>query len=154
LKLSNIYKFKYNVPIMKMNFADNSYCRLLTLLLQAKHNLMRITEEHGLKPMQAHLLSYLSADEPASMRQLSGALMCDASNITGIVDRLETQGLITRTEDPADRRVKMIALTAAGAERRDALITELSESLQSRIATSLSPAEQKQFYALIDKIQA
>ena len=39
---------------------------------------------------------------------------CDASNIVGIVDRLEQRGLVERVSSPADRRVKQVMLTPAG----------------------------------------
>ncbi|MGH8430143.1 MAG: MarR family winged helix-turn-helix transcriptional regulator [Solimonas sp.] len=66
----------------------------------------------GLTAAQATTLAML--DEPQSMRQLASQMGCDASNITGIVGRLEAKGLIARVTDRADRRVKRITQTAAG----------------------------------------
>jgi MarR family transcriptional regulator, organic hydroperoxide resistance regulator len=66
----------------------------------------------GLTAAQAMFL--LMIDSPMSMRQLAQRMGCDASNVTGIVDRLEAKGLVVRTADRADRRVKRIARTAAG----------------------------------------
>lgn len=40
--------------------------------------------------------------------------MVSAGNITAIVDRLSTEGYITRTADPQDRRVQIIRMTAEG----------------------------------------
>lgn len=80
--------------------------------------------EHALTGAQARLLSLLSL-EPLPMRRLAQKLKCEPSNVTGIVDRLEAQGLAERRADPADRRVKLAAATAAGretaAELRDSL---------------------------------
>ncbi|MFJ3220178.1 MarR family winged helix-turn-helix transcriptional regulator [Kitasatospora sp. NPDC086801] len=67
---------------------------------------------HGLTLMQGKTLSLLT--RPRSMRALAGLLSCDASNVTGIVDRLEGRGLVRREPDPVDRRVKNIALTDQG----------------------------------------
>ncbi len=50
------------------------------------------------------------------MRALAGLLACDASNITGLVDRLEAQGLVSRHLDPGDRRVKNVVATEKGVE--------------------------------------
>lgn len=66
----------------------------------------------GLTAAQATILTMLT--EPASMRQLAGQMGCDASNITGIVDRLEAKGFVVRGADPSDRRVNRIAQTPAG----------------------------------------
>ncbi|MEZ3179777.1 MarR family transcriptional regulator [Streptomyces pimonensis] len=68
---------------------------------------------HALTGAQAKLLSLLSL-EPLPMRKLAQRLKCEPSNVTGIVDRLETRGLVERRPDPADRRVKLAAATAEG----------------------------------------
>ena len=61
------------------------------------------------------------------MHELANLLACDNSTVTGIVDRLEARGLVTRRAYPQDRRVKHIALTPAG--------TDLRECVRSRMAT-------------------
>jgi DNA-binding MarR family transcriptional regulator len=82
-----------------------------------------IAKAHDLTPMQAKVV--LQLREPAPMRSLSDNFCCDPSNITGIVDRLEERGLLTRTEDPDDRRVKTLQPTAAGRRLREAFETAL-----------------------------
>lgn len=81
--------------------------------------------EHALTGAQARLLSLLSL-EPLPMRKLAQKLKCEPSNVTGIVDRLESRGLVERRPDPADRRVKLAAATDDG--RRVA--RELREGLR------------------------
>jgi DNA-binding MarR family transcriptional regulator len=66
----------------------------------------------GVTAAQAAVLTMLS--EPQSMATLAARMGCDASNITGLVDRLETKGLVVRTADDGDRRVKRIRWTAEG----------------------------------------
>ena len=55
------------------------------------------------------------------MHEIASRLACDSSNVTGIVDRLEARGLVTRRPCERDRRVKQIVPTALGLEVRDAL---------------------------------
>ncbi|KOV68145.1 MarR family transcriptional regulator [Streptomyces sp. AS58] len=69
--------------------------------------------EHRLTGAQAKLLSLLSL-EPLPMRKLAHKLKCEPSNVTGIVDRLESRGLAERRPDPGDRRVKLAAATDEG----------------------------------------
>lgn len=69
--------------------------------------------EHQLTGAQARVLALL-AREPTPMRQVARQLKCEPSNVTGIVDRLETRGLVERRADPADRRVKVAAATDEG----------------------------------------
>jgi DNA-binding MarR family transcriptional regulator len=80
---------------------------------------------HALTGAQARLLSLLSL-EPLPMRKLAQKLKCEPSNVTGIVDRLESRGLVERRPAPADRRVKVAAATNEG--RRVA--RELREGLR------------------------
>lgn len=69
--------------------------------------------EHALTGAQARLLTLLSL-EPLPMRRLAQKLKCEPSNVTGIVDRLESRGLVERRPDPGDRRVKLAAVTDEG----------------------------------------
>lgn len=81
--------------------------------------------DHRLTGAQARLLSLLSL-EPLPMRKLARRLKCEPSNVTGIVDRLETRGLVERRPDPADRRVKLAAATEEGRQ----VARSLRESLR------------------------
>ncbi|MFC5198992.1 MarR family winged helix-turn-helix transcriptional regulator [Streptomyces kaempferi] len=69
---------------------------------------------HGLTYSQAKALNVLRQG-PAPMRSLADTLRCDASNITGIIDRLEARGLVHREASPTDRRVKNVILSEEGA---------------------------------------
>ena len=70
--------------------------------------------EFDLSPQQAK--AFVELGRPLSMGELADRLFCDASNVTGIVDRLESRGLVERQADPDDRRVRRLVLTDAGRE--------------------------------------
>ena len=72
-----------------------------------------------LTPPQAHLIRELR--QALSMRSAASRLHCDASNLTGIVDRLEKRGLVQRRTVPLDRRVKELVLTDSGRELQERL---------------------------------
>ncbi len=74
---------------------------------------------------QAQALEVLEPGRPVPMRDLAASLKCDASNITGIVDRLEARGLVQRQAAPGDRRVKALVVTDKGAALRDSLVEQL-----------------------------
>lgn len=67
-----------------------------------------------LTPAQGFMLLKLRRLGPGSMSMLAGAMQCDASNITGLVDKLEARGFIERGNDPQDRRVKILSVTPDG----------------------------------------
>jgi DNA-binding MarR family transcriptional regulator len=101
-----------------------------------------------LTPSQLAALSHL--DEPRSQRELAESLHFDASNITDIVDRLEARGLVVRTVDPNDRRVRRIVRTPEGEELRR---TALDEALATApTVATLSAAEQRTLCELLGKI--
>jgi len=83
--------------------------------------------ELGLGFAQAHALRMLHPDEPMPMSGLAERLFCDASNVTGLVDRLETRGLVERRSAEGDRRVKALTLTPKGVELRDRVLAVMSE---------------------------
>jgi DNA-binding MarR family transcriptional regulator len=48
------------------------------------------------------------------MRRIADRLYAEPSNVTAIIDRLESRGLVERHPDPGDRRVKLVAATEVG----------------------------------------
>jgi DNA-binding MarR family transcriptional regulator len=105
--------------------------------------------EVGLSPPQVLALRLLEPGTPTAMSDLAGRMHCDNSNITGIVDRLESRGLVERRAATHDRRIKHLIVTAAGAEVRRRLDTLLGAPPASLL--SLSAAEQRQLAALLRK---
>jgi len=69
-----------------------------------------------LTPSQGIALRTLDAGAPLAMSALADSLACDASNVTGIVDKLEARGLIARQPSVDDRRVKVLVVTEKGRE--------------------------------------
>jgi DNA-binding MarR family transcriptional regulator len=84
--------------------------------------------EFDLTPAQTQLLLQLDPERPVAMSEVAAALGCDASNVTGLVDRLEERGLIERRSATADRRVKMVAVTAPGRKQRTRLLDRWYEA--------------------------
>ncbi len=95
---------------------------------------------------QAKLLRIL--DSPLPMSQIASRLHCDASNITGIVDRLEARGLVERGVKPGDRRIKVIALTQEGKRVRRRVVA-MTSSVPG--LSRLSKSEQRALDGLLAK---
>jgi len=74
---------------------------------------------------QAKALRHVAAAGPVPMRDLACRLRCDASNVTGIIDRLERRGLVERRASPSDRRIKSLVATRKGDEVARALWIEV-----------------------------
>ena len=67
-----------------------------------------------LTPQLMLSLKVLRNDRPMTMSELAGSLGCDASNVTAIVDRLESRGYVERRSVGHDRRVKALVMTDSG----------------------------------------
>lgn len=65
---------------------------------------------------QFMIMNYATADG-VPLSDISARMLCDNSNLTGIVDRLISKGYVERRPDPQDRRVSLICLTSAGADK-------------------------------------
>lgn len=98
--------------------SDSGY--LLTVsVLTASDSLVRSSQKlfrpHGLTAAQFNVLNLIAqSDHGLSQRELSDQLVVDRSNVTGLLDRMEKAGWVRREDDPGDRRIYRIALTAAG----------------------------------------
>lgn len=142
---------RYNYNIMtKQTLENTTYWLLVQASIRTKHDFARMAELYDLSIMQLITLSSLQPSEPMPMNQISGLLACDASNITGIVDRLVRRGLIERTESPEDRRVKVIHLTEKGTYLRDHVIREVV-ARQPESMADLSSEEFEQLNRLLKK---
>lgn len=102
---------------------------LMLELFMAHHRprLITVAAELDLTAMQMLALKKLEPGRAVPMSTLADSLACDASNVTGIVDRLEARGLIERRSAEGDRRKKLLALTEQGTALRDRIGERMAE---------------------------
>ncbi len=73
---------------------------LLDFFFSQRANLPPLAAELELSPAQCHVLHLIEPGRPIPMGELAETLSCDASNVTGLVDRLESRGLVRRRPSP------------------------------------------------------
>ncbi len=84
--------------------------------------------EVGLSMSKLGVLTQLvEAGTPLALSTLAARLSCVRSNMTQLVDRLETDGLVRRVDDPDDRRSVLAAVTTLGEERQAAGANALAQ---------------------------
>lgn len=128
---------------------EQPYLRLLRFILRAKHEVIAHGTDLGLNGMQTMVIMFL--DSPRPMHSFKKLFNCDASYITGIVDSLEEKELVSRFEDPADRRVKMIRLEPDGHAMRNTLFRSINHA-GGPVFSNLTPEEMQTFTTLLDKV--
>jgi MarR family transcriptional regulator, organic hydroperoxide resistance regulator len=106
--------------------AQEAWELLWRVMQENKPRFMALAQEMGLAPMQLHALRLIEPGDGVPMSSLAGKLFCDASNVTGIVDRLEARGLIERRPSATDRRVKLLVLTEEGARLRETAYRQMT----------------------------
>ena len=133
-----------------LTLQNNLYWQLLKVAISAKHGLMNIAEKHNLTVMQMYTLCLLESDNSIPMNSLSSMLNCDASNVTGLVDKLFHHKYIKREENPHDRRAKMITLTPKGAKLCEKIALSMA-SYQPSSLNKLTEAQKEQLLNLLNK---
>jgi len=140
-----------------MNRGERDACRAWQLLMRfffaQRAHLPVSGAEFDLLPAQCHVLHLIEPERPLPMSRLAETLSCDASNVTGLVDRLESRGLVRRQPSSRDRRVKVLQLTPAGARLRTHLLRRMAgRSLPlSRLSSDQQRALVKILEALVDE---
>ncbi len=124
---------------------DRDVCKLIHQFAQRLDvHVRHIADELGITPTQVVALRELS--EPITARELATRMVCEPSNATFILDRLEEQSLIERQPHPSDRRAKQIVLTSAGHRFRADVLKRLDT--QSPL-TSLTTSQQESLRQLL-----
>jgi len=95
---------------------DRAVAQLFELAVRLGDAMEQGLAERGLTMARAELMWRLQRRGPATQRALSEDLRCTPRNVTGLVDALETAGLVERRAHPTDRRATLVTLTAAGTQ--------------------------------------
>jgi DNA-binding MarR family transcriptional regulator len=123
---------------------------LLRFFFTQRANLPPLAAELELSPAQCHVLHLIEPDQPMPMKRLAETLSCDASNVTGLVDRLESRGLVRRRPSDSDRRVKVLQLTATGTRLRALLVDRMTAPPAT--LERLSPREQRELVRILKRL--
>lgn len=104
--------------------------------------------EAGLHPYHHAILAVLDEGSVATQGAIADTLGYDKGQLVGLLDELETAGLLERRRDPADRRRQIVRMTAQGRKTLERL-RRLSIQLEDEFLATLSSAERAQLHALL-----
>ncbi len=125
------------------------------LLLQARESVMAHTRpglrEHGLSDQQWRVLRVLGEHGVVETGRVAREAFILGPSLTGVLNRMERDGLIRRERDAADQRRTVVAPTAKGKKA----VQKLSHSIEAHYAfmeTSLGKDKLTQLYSLLDAV--
>jgi DNA-binding MarR family transcriptional regulator len=107
----------------------------------------------GLRPRHLLVLTVLRDFGESSQADLAGTLQLDRTNLVGLLNELETEGLIERRRSAEDRRRHTVMLTDTGHERLAHAEFALA-AVEDEVLAALTNAEREQFYTLVQKATA
>ncbi|HUB34903.1 MAG TPA: MarR family transcriptional regulator [Bryobacteraceae bacterium] len=128
----------------------------LWLILMKAHEALR---QHAIRHVQTlgigfsdfAVLEVLLHKGPTPVNEIGRRVRLTSGSITAAVDRLERKGLVERHGDPADRRTRMVHLTAAGRQLISTAFAEHSLAME-RATAGLTPEERAEAAALLKKL--
>jgi len=123
---------------------------LVKFFFTRRADLPTLASEFELSPAQCHVLHLIEPDRPIPMGRIAEALACDASNVTGLIDRLESRGLVRRQPSANDRRVKVLELTPAGARLRSTVLERMATPPDT--LSRLSADEQRALVKILKRL--
>jgi len=127
-------------------------CRAWQLLVRfffaQREHLPKLDGELELSPIQCHVLHLLEPGRPLPMGRLAGMLGCHASNVTGLVDRLEARGVVQRRPSADDRRIKVLDLTPEGSRLRAQMLRRMTTG--ARPISRLTVGQQRTLVKILE----
>jgi DNA-binding MarR family transcriptional regulator len=125
------------------------------LFLYDRGNQLRVIEECGLSMTQCKALLELGGlgrrPRAQHVSDLAETFGVSVPSMSRAVDCLVRQELATRVEDPEDRRVRRVEITARGKELVDTLVVVRQAGIES-FAASLSAAQRRKLDAALDSL--
>ena len=133
-------------PQVELDELPGHYIRRLQQIAVAIF--LQETADTGVTPVQYAALQTVANQPDLDQRTLAAAIGLDTSTLASMIDRLEARGLITRQASPADRRVRLLRLSPAGAATLAAVVPAMQRA-QQKILAPLPRAEQREFMRML-----
>jgi len=126
------------------------YWLLRRTSFRLKAELRKKIEKHGITWPQFHALFHIG-EQGLPANELARVLQCNASNMTGLIDRMSESGWVYREHSQEDRRVWLIKLTEAGKKLLAEVQPQHRRNIEERMSR-LSKAELKTLCDLLAKL--
>ena len=129
---------------------DTGYL-IMNISKKLKYDLNHTLLEKGVTVQQWAVIQQLSQTSSLTAVDLVQILDMDKPTISGIVQRLEKKGLLTKNKHPSDKRAYLLSLTESGKESLEEC-KKISEEVVEEYLAVLTVQEKKQLNQLLTKI--
>jgi DNA-binding MarR family transcriptional regulator len=145
-----------------MNEIENERDEQILRLIALVYRIEKITDAHInalLQPIQLTCVQHLvlklliEAGEPLPLGQIAEKLHSVRSNVTQMIDRLTSEGLVERIFDSADRRRVLAQITEEGRRRFEAA-SQIEAQVEQELQTHFSQQERDQLVTLLSRLEA
>ena len=103
-----------------------------------------VLRAHAVSMWAYAVLLHLDDEPTRSQAALAQAIGADKTRIIAVLDELTERGLIRRHPDPADRRVRLLSITAAGRRLRDTVQSAIQDQ-EERLLAQVPTADRRAF---------
>ena len=139
-------------PLARLDFqADSLGYALRRTQVRAYDLFFEMLGEMDLSPARLTALSIIATEADINQATLARRLNVAGPSVLKLVDALEDAGLVCRLDVASDRRRYLLALTATGRARMEALRTRM-EAYEARLAAQLTAAERAQLMDLLERV--
>ncbi len=102
----------------------------------------------GLRPRHLVALTMLRDNQELTQQSLASILQIDGTNVVGLLNELESSGLVTRRRAPEDRRRHLVELTDQGRETL-AQAEFMLAAVENEVLSALTNSESEQLAGLL-----
>ncbi|GJL54451.1 MAG: MarR family transcriptional regulator [Nitrospirales bacterium] len=139
------------------DYRQDPYLSLLRPLVEAYLAFYRVGTRHiesmGLTSAQFDVIAELGGTDGLTCAELGDGTLITKGTLTGVLDRLETKGLVRREPVKGDRRARNIRLTAKGETLYKKTFPAHAEFLKPYFEQALTKEEVKQMKVLLQKLR-
>src|SRR5689334_24209315 len=133
-----------SIPAMREDLGA-LFARATRRLIDAERPLL---DAHGLSMWAYVALTLLARGAAPTQLALAEEMGYDKTRLIKLLDGLEADGLITRRPDPADRRAKVVELTADGRARHAAVVADI-HAMEEELLAGLDAGERQLLFAVL-----
>ena len=131
---------------------EKTYQSIISTYKFMQKSVAKLLASEGLTQPQFYALRFVSKHGPVKMKELSDELQVTPANVTGVIDRLESRGLIKRTAQRGDRRATLLVLTAKGKALHSRVRRRYAEFVQGSLDV-FTDDEKRNLMLLLERLQ-